>query len=53
MEGATNVLLQDQCAADPSDHLALAFNPNALLDTLNALDPAHAQPVDCTTLLRY
>jgi pimeloyl-ACP methyl ester carboxylesterase len=54
MAGATNIVMQDQCPADPSEHLALATNPNALLDVLNALDPAHPQlPVDCTTLARF
>jgi hypothetical protein len=51
MAGATNIVMQDQCPADPSEHMALATNPNTLLDVLNALDPAHPRPVDCTTLL--
>ena len=50
MDGATNIVMQDQCPADPSEHLALAFNPNALRDVLNALDPLHSNlTVDCTT----
>jgi triacylglycerol lipase len=53
MTGATNIVMQDQCPADPSDHLAMAANPNALLDVLNALDPAQAKPVDCTTLANF
>jgi pimeloyl-ACP methyl ester carboxylesterase len=53
MTGATNIVVQDQCAADPSEHLALATNPNALIDVLNALDPAHARTADCTTLLNF
>lgn len=53
MDGATNIVMQDQCPADPSEHLALAFNPNTLIDVLNALDPAHARTADCTTLLDY
>jgi len=53
MPGATNIVMQDQCAADPSEHLAMAANPNALLDVLNALDPAHTKPVDCTTLANF
>jgi hypothetical protein len=51
MDGATNIVIQDQCAADPSEHLALAFNPNVLRDVLNALDPVQSHlAVDCTTL---
>ena len=49
MAGATNIVVQDQCPADPSEHLAMAFDPLVLRDVLNALDPAHAEPVDCTT----
>ena len=49
MDGATNIVVQDQCPADPSEHLAMAFDPIVLRDVLNALDPAHAVPVDCTT----
>jgi len=49
MDGATNIVVQDQCAADPSEHLALAANPNVLIDVLNALDPARKQTADCTT----
>ena len=54
MDGATNIVLQDQCPADPSEHLALAANPNALRDVLNALDPVNSHlTVDCTTLVQY
>ena len=49
MEGATNIVVQDQCAADPSEHLAVAFNPLVLQDIRNALDPANARPVSCTS----
>jgi hypothetical protein len=49
MEGATNIVVQDQCPADPSEHLAMATNPNVLIDVLNALDPAHTRTADCTT----
>jgi triacylglycerol esterase/lipase EstA (alpha/beta hydrolase family) len=49
MDGATNIVIQDQCAADPSEHGAVAFNPLVLQDIRNALDPANAKPVDCTT----
>lgn len=49
MEGATNIVVQDQCPADPSDHMAVAFNPLVLQDIRNALDPLRAEPVSCLT----
>jgi len=42
-----NILLQKQCAADASDHLAVSFDAIALRDVLNALDPAHARKPGC------
>ena len=53
MDGATNIVMQDQCAADPSEHASMAFNPNVLRDVLNALDPLHPRPVDCATLFMF
>jgi triacylglycerol esterase/lipase EstA (alpha/beta hydrolase family) len=47
----TNILLQDQCAKDYSDHIAVAFDHIALRDVLNALDPAHAVAPTCSTVL--
>lgn len=44
---ATNIVVQDQCARDYSDHLAIAADPVAAADVLNALDPAHPRPVPC------
>jgi triacylglycerol esterase/lipase EstA (alpha/beta hydrolase family) len=49
--GVTNITLQDQCPTDFSDHLAVAFDPTAAQDILNALDPAHARAVPCTLVL--
>lgn len=46
-DGGTNILLQDVCPADPSEHTALAFNPTVLQMIFNALDPGSAQPVRC------
>jgi triacylglycerol esterase/lipase EstA (alpha/beta hydrolase family) len=43
----TNILVQDQCSADTSDHVALAYDPVALHDVTNALDPSTATPVTC------
>jgi triacylglycerol esterase/lipase EstA (alpha/beta hydrolase family) len=46
-----DILLQDQCLLDRSDHLEIAYDPIALTDVLNALDPDHPRPVPCETVL--
>ncbi|MGH3413717.1 MAG: esterase/lipase family protein [Marmoricola sp.] len=46
-----NIVLQDVCPNDFSDHLEIASSPNAARIVLNTLDPAHAQPVRCRTTL--
>jgi triacylglycerol esterase/lipase EstA (alpha/beta hydrolase family) len=38
----TNIMLQDHCPLDLSEHLAISFDANAMRYVLNALDPAHA-----------
>jgi triacylglycerol esterase/lipase EstA (alpha/beta hydrolase family) len=45
--GVTNVVVQDQCPDDLSEHGAMAYDPVVAQDVLNALDPAHASPVRC------
>jgi triacylglycerol esterase/lipase EstA (alpha/beta hydrolase family) len=45
---AANVVLQDQCSTDLSEHSTVAFDPVVLRNVLNALDPANAKPVRCT-----
>ncbi|MDA3648027.1 lipase family protein [Saccharopolyspora indica] len=47
LDGATNIVLQDVCPADFSEHVAVAFNPNVARLVLNALDPANVRPVSC------
>lgn len=47
----TNLTLQDQCGLDFADHLAVIYDPVALNDVLNALDPANQIPVGCTLVL--
>jgi triacylglycerol esterase/lipase EstA (alpha/beta hydrolase family) len=47
----TDITVQDQCSWDQSDHLEIAYDPVALTDVLNALDPAHPQPVPCEVVL--
>jgi pimeloyl-ACP methyl ester carboxylesterase len=53
MDGATNIVMQEQCPADPSEHVAMAFNPNVLRNVLNALDPATARPVSCASMFEF
>jgi triacylglycerol esterase/lipase EstA (alpha/beta hydrolase family) len=43
----TNIVVQNQCTLDRSDHLEIAADPVALADVLNALDPAHRVRVPC------
>lgn len=47
----TNITVQRQCPADASDHLEISYDPAALADTLNALDPAHPVAVPCVPVL--
>ena len=46
----TNDVLQDVCPNDLSEHVLEAFDPVVAQLVLNALDPAHAQPVSCGLL---
>lgn len=47
----TNITLQNQCPLDLTDHIGIAFDPIALTDMLNALNPAHPIPVPCFLVL--
>ncbi len=47
----TDITLQNQCLLDASDHLEIAYDPIALTDMLNALDPAAPLPVPCEVVL--
>ncbi|MER6347438.1 esterase/lipase family protein [Streptomyces sp. NPDC001595] len=45
-----NVLLQDLCPVDLSEHLAIGlFDRIAFHEVANALDPAHARPTTCAS----
>ena len=44
---ATNIVVQDECDQDFSDHMAIAASARSQRYVLNALDPAHAEPVPC------
>jgi len=46
-DGGTNIVLQDVCPADLSEHGAVAFDPVVAQLILNALKPKTAQPVQC------
>jgi triacylglycerol esterase/lipase EstA (alpha/beta hydrolase family) len=47
-DGGTNIVLQEVCPLNLSEHGLVAFGDKAVLRmTLNALDPASAQPVRC------
>ncbi|WP_320671297.1 esterase/lipase family protein [Patulibacter defluvii] len=46
-DGGTNVVLQDVCPNDFSEHGLVAFDPVVATMVENALDPEHAQPVRC------
>jgi len=50
-KNVTNILMQDGCSLDFSDHLSIISNRRAGRVILNALDPAHAKPVACTPVL--
>ena len=45
--GMRNVVLQNVCPQDGSEHGQLAASPNAARIVLNTLDPADARPVRC------
>lgn len=47
----TNITMQDGCPLDASDHLSIISSPRTGRILLNALDPAHAQPVPCVPVL--
>lgn len=46
-----NIVLQDVCPQDASEHLAVAYSPNVAQLVLNALAPDRARPVRCVAML--
>jgi triacylglycerol lipase len=46
-DDVTNIVLQDHCPQDLSEHVGVAFDPVAAQYIVNALDPDHAKPVHC------
>lgn len=51
--GMRNIVLQDRCAKDQSEHFEIASSPIGARIVLNTLDPAHAQPIVCQDVLPY
>lgn len=51
--GMTNIVVQDRCALDYSEHFEIAADKNASLYVLNALDPAHPRPITCSLSLPF
>lgn len=48
----SNIVLQNTCPTDLVEHNLIAVDPVTAQFVLNALDPAHAVPVDCTGVPR-
>ncbi|GAA2387795.1 MULTISPECIES: esterase/lipase family protein [Gordonia] len=42
-----NIVVQDGCSRDRSDHMSITSNRRSAALVLNALDPAHPRPVPC------
>jgi len=49
----SNVVLQNVCPTDFTEHFEIASDPNAAQLALNFLDPAHATPVKCKLVLPF
>ncbi|MEW1912464.1 hypothetical protein AB0442_29180 [Kitasatospora sp. NPDC085895] len=48
---AAQGLSRPPCPLDATDHLEIGYDPIALTDVLNALDPAHPRPIPCQVVL--
>lgn len=53
MKGVHNIVLQDVCPQDYSEHFQIVSSRNVTQMVLNALDPRHARPVTCHTVLPF
>ena len=51
--GMTNIVLQDRCPLDFTEHFEIAADRNASVLVLNALDPAHPRPLVCVPVLPF
>jgi triacylglycerol lipase len=51
--GMRNVVLQDLCKTDLTEHFEIAADPVGAQVVLNTLDPQHQQPVPCMVVLPF
>lgn len=51
--GMTNLVIQDTCKLDFTEHFEIAADRNASVMVLNALDPAHPRRVPCVPVLPF
>jgi triacylglycerol lipase len=51
--GMTNIVIQDHCKQDYTEHFEIAADRNASIFVLNALDPAHPRPLVCSLVLPF
>lgn len=51
--GMRNIVVQDHCRTDYSEHFEIAADPVAARIVLNTLDPAHRKPVPCMVVLPF
>jgi len=51
--GMTNIVLQDRCPLDFTEHFEIAADKNATVLVLNALDPTHPRPLSCVPVLPF
>ena len=51
--GMRNIVVQDRCATDYSEHFEIGSDPVAAQIVLNTLDPKHRRPVPCMLVLPF
>jgi len=51
--GMRNIVVQDRCNTDFSEHFEIAADPVGAQIVLNTLDPAHKKPVPCMVVLPW
>ena len=51
--GMRNIVVQDHCATDYSEHFEIAADPVGAQIVLNTLDPRHKKPVPCMLVLPF
>jgi triacylglycerol lipase len=52
-DGMTNIVVQDRCALDFTEHFEIAADRNASVLVLNALDPTHPRALSCVPVLPF